>query len=108
MADKKITGAVGIAGRVFRAGQEAEMEAAAKEAEVDLSSARFAGALEGYDTDGGSDAGSGTFDPASKPALSGLKTAELEAVAKAEGVDLSAAKNNGERAAAIEAARAAG
>lgn len=41
------------------------------------------------------------------PTLSGLKTAELEAVAKAEGVDLSGATTNDERRAAIEAARGA-
>lgn len=50
MADKKqITGAVGIGGTVYRAGQEAEMEAAAKAAKVDLSDARFADALTGYE-----------------------------------------------------------
>lgn len=46
------------------------------------------------------------FDPTGQPALSGLKTAELEAVAKAEGVDVSGASNNGERVDLIEAARA--
>lgn len=52
MADKtterRITGAIGIKGVVYRAGQEAEMEAAAKDAKVDLSDERFADSLEGY------------------------------------------------------------
>lgn len=43
---RKIIGAVGLNGTVYRAGQEKEMEAAAKEAKVDLSDERFAGALE--------------------------------------------------------------
>lgn len=46
------------------------------------------------------------FDPAGRPALSGLKTAELEAVAREEGVDLAGASNNQERADLIEKARA--
>ena len=45
------------------------------------------------------------FDPKGQPAVSSLTTAQLEAVAKEEGVDLSEAKNNGERREAIERAR---
>ena len=49
MAEKRIKGAIGINGIVYGAGQEAEMEAAAKAAGVDLSDERFAeNALEGY------------------------------------------------------------
>lgn len=48
MADKRITGAVAVNGTVYRAGQEKELEAAAKEAKVDLTDDRFAGSLEGY------------------------------------------------------------
>lgn len=46
---KQITGAVGIGETVYRAGQEAEMEAAASAAGIDLADARFGGALSGYD-----------------------------------------------------------
>lgn len=46
---KTITGAVDIGGTVYRAGQEAEMEAAARTAGIDLSGEQFAGALAGYD-----------------------------------------------------------
>lgn len=48
MAEKRITGAVGINGQVFYAGQEAELEAAAKGAGIDLSGERFAQSLEGF------------------------------------------------------------
>lgn len=53
MADKKIKGAVAIGGTVYRAGQEAELEAAAKEAKVDLSDERFTSSLEGYGSPSG-------------------------------------------------------
>ena len=42
MADRKLTGAVAIGGTVYRAGQEAELEAAAKAAKIDLADERFA------------------------------------------------------------------
>ena len=46
-------------------------------------------------------------EPEEKP-LSRMTKAELEAIAEAEGVDLSEATNNPSRVAAIEAARADG
>lgn len=58
-------------------------------------------------SDGAGAKGNDEFDPTGRPALSGLKTAELEAVAKEEEVDLSGASNNDERRELIEKARAA-
>lgn len=43
----KITGAVGLNGRVYRAGSEEALQKAADEAGVDLADDRFAGQIEG-------------------------------------------------------------
>lgn len=52
--------------------------------------------------------GLGSDEPAEAKPLSRMTTAELEAVAKAEEIDLSEAKTNPERVQAIEAAREKG
>lgn len=50
MAERKIVGAVQMGNQVYRAGQEKELEAAAKAEGVSLSDAQFADAFEGGET----------------------------------------------------------
>ena len=69
---------------------------------VDAATARALKAL-GYESDVPS--GSDSDEPAEDKPLSRMTTSELEALAKAEEIDLSEAKTNPERVTAIEAAR---
>lgn len=74
-------------------------------AEVELSAAeRKSAEKAGYFEFGGS---APADDEGGDKALADMTKAELEATATAEGVDISGAKNNAERVAAIETARAA-
>lgn len=85
----KIIGAVGLNGQVYRAGSEAQLIAAAEEAEVDLSDERFAGAITGLET---ADAGT---------SYSSMKKDELVALAEERG--LTVTRSDGEDAEPVKA-----
>ncbi len=83
MAQRKLVGAVGIGGQVYRAGQEKEAEAAAGKAGVDLQSPRFAAAY------GDPAPSSDSFNAA------GANRDELEAEAERRGLEVEGSGKDG-------------